>query len=204
MTITHAPLPRPVRRRRIAFTTLVWGVALLALLFLVGSPIASLIASSFRSTDTGAFTFENYGIAYSNARDLQALGNSLLYAVEVTILSALFAVPIAWGVSRTDMPGKGFIQVRTLGAFITPPYLGAIAWILLAGPNAAKLFMEFLAGPEYSRILAEGFEQPLRTDVPPPPGAKSLAEIKTFSPSVEQIEKQLPANKQKWRDTFSG
>jgi iron(III) transport system substrate-binding protein len=69
-------------------------------------------------------------------------------------------------------------------------------------PNAAKLFMEFLAGPEYSKILADGFEQPLRTDVPPPSGAKSLAEITTFSPTVEQIEKQLPANKQKWRDTF--
>lgn len=71
-------------------------------------------------------------------------------------------------------------------------------------PNAAKLFMEFLAGPEYSRILAAGFEQPLRPDVPPPSGAKSLAEIKTFSPSVEQIEKQLPVDKQKWRDTFTG
>ena len=71
-------------------------------------------------------------------------------------------------------------------------------------PNAGKLFMEFLAGPEYSRILADGFEQPLRTDVPPPKGAKSLAEIKTFSPSVADIEKQLPLNKQKWRDTFNG
>jgi iron(III) transport system substrate-binding protein len=71
-------------------------------------------------------------------------------------------------------------------------------------PNAAKLFMEFLAGPEYSRILADGFEQPLRPEIPPPTGAKPLADIVTFSPTVEQIEKQLPANKQKWRATFSG
>jgi iron(III) transport system substrate-binding protein len=70
-------------------------------------------------------------------------------------------------------------------------------------PNAAKLFMEFLASKDYSAILADGFEQPLRTDVPPPAGAKSLAEITTFSPTLEQIEKQLPANKQKWRDTFT-
>ena len=64
--------------------------------------------------------------------------------------------------------------------------------------------MEFLAGPEYSHILADGFEQPLRADVPPPKGAKSLSEIKTFSPTVAEIEKQLPLNKQKWRDTFNG
>jgi len=70
-------------------------------------------------------------------------------------------------------------------------------------PNAAKLFIEFLATTEYSTILAHAFEQPLRPDVPPPMGAKSLAEITTFSPTVEQIEKQLPANKQRWRDTFT-
>jgi iron(III) transport system substrate-binding protein len=71
-------------------------------------------------------------------------------------------------------------------------------------PNAAKLFMEFLCGPEYSAILAEAFEQPLRPDVPPPNGAKSLAEIKFITPELARIEKQLPANKEKWRDTFGG
>ena len=74
---------------------------------------ASLIASSLRSTDTGAFTLENYVIAYGDWHDIQALGNSLLYALEATVLSALFAVPIAWGVSRTDMPGKRVVQVLT-------------------------------------------------------------------------------------------
>jgi len=55
------------------------------------------------------------------------------------VLSAVLAVPIAWGVSRTDMPGKAAIRALILGAFITPPYLGAIGWILLAGPNAGWL-----------------------------------------------------------------
>ena len=128
-------------RRRIAWPRLgvggaVWAAALLLLLFLVASPVASLLSSSLRSTDTGALTLENYLGAYGNWRNIQALGNSLQYALETTILAAVFAVPVAWGVSRTDMPGKGLIRVLVLGAFITPPYLGAIAWILLAGPNA--------------------------------------------------------------------
>ena len=69
-------------------------------------------------------------------------------------------------------------------------------------PNAAKLFMEFLAGPEYSKILAKNFEQPLRDDVPPPPGAKSLSDMKVLSPKLADIEKELPKIKEKWRDTF--
>jgi iron(III) transport system substrate-binding protein len=69
-------------------------------------------------------------------------------------------------------------------------------------PNAAKLFVDFLAGPEYSQILAENFEQPLRSDVPPPKGAKSLSEINLFTKGIEEIEQKLPPNKEKWRDTF--
>ena len=70
-------------------------------------------------------------------------------------------------------------------------------------PNAAKLFMEFLAGPEYSTILSENFEQPLRPEIAPPAGAKSLADIKLIAPTLAEIEKALPANKEKWKDTFS-
>jgi iron(III) transport system substrate-binding protein len=69
-------------------------------------------------------------------------------------------------------------------------------------PNAAKLFMEFLAGQEYSQILAKNSEQPLRDDVPPPPGAKSLSDMKVLSPKVAEIEKDLPKIKEKWRDLF--
>jgi iron(III) transport system permease protein len=139
--LASTALPQQAAPRRLWISTsgLVWACCLAALLFLVASPVGSLVLSSLRDTDTGAFTLQNYIIAYGHVRELEALGNSLLYAVEVTIVSALLAVPIAWGVSRTDMPGKGLVRVMILGAFITPPYLGAIAWILLAGPNAGWL-----------------------------------------------------------------
>ena len=69
-------------------------------------------------------------------------------------------------------------------------------------PNAAKLLMDFLASPDYSKILVENFEQPLRADVAPASGAKSLADMNPFAPTAEQIDKELPPNKAKWRDTF--
>jgi hypothetical protein len=54
-------------------------------------------------------------------------------------------VPLAWAISRTDMPAKGFIRLMVFGAFIIPPYLGAIGWILLAGPNAGWLNKAWMA-----------------------------------------------------------
>lgn len=69
-------------------------------------------------------------------------------------------------------------------------------------PNAAKLFVNFLLSPEVMKISTAGFQQSLRADVPPPPGGKSLTDVKVMTPSPEDIAKNLPGNKEKWRDTF--
>ena len=133
------------RLRRFEPATLLWLLAAAGLLFLVATPLLRLLISSLQTTDSGTFTLHNYVSAYGHLRNLEALGNSLLYALAVTVLSAAMAVPIAWGVSRTDMPAKSVVRALILGAFITPPYLGAIGWILLAGPNAGWLNAAFMA-----------------------------------------------------------
>ncbi len=109
------------------------------LVFLVVNPLAGLVAISLQDPDTGAFTLGNYLAAYGRERYVQALLNSLALGAVVTLLCLVFALPVAWGVARTDMPGKGLVRLLILGAFVTPPYLGAIGWILLAGPNAGWL-----------------------------------------------------------------
>ncbi len=70
-------------------------------------------------------------------------------------------------------------------------------------PNAAKLFLDFTCGPEYSTILADEFEEPLRLDVKPAAGSKSLTEIAVLTPTLADIERVLPGNKTKWKETFS-
>jgi len=114
-------------------------VVVVALLFLIVGPAIKLVISSLQDGESGRWTLTNYVTAYSNELRLRALGTSLLYASGVTVVAMVFAVPIAWGVARTDMPAKGLVRALILGAFITPSYLGAIGWILLAGPNAGWL-----------------------------------------------------------------
>ena len=45
-------------------------------------------------------------------------------------------LPMAWAVSRTDVPGKPFIHATAMIAYLTPPYLTAIAFVNLFSPNA--------------------------------------------------------------------
>ncbi|MBO0765593.1 MAG: iron ABC transporter permease [Hyphomicrobiaceae bacterium] len=123
-------------RSRLRPASLVWLALAAVLLVLVLAPISQLVIVSFTHPDTGAFTFQNYVEAYGRPRHVAALVNSLKMGAGTVALALLFAVPIAWACARTDMPCRAFARLAMLGAFITPPYLGAVGWILLAGPNA--------------------------------------------------------------------
>ena len=138
----------PIAARRQGRTTwlqsfepamLLWLLLIAILAFLVLSPMLRLVFASFEDRITGDFTLLNYAEAYGRPRYVQALLNSLALGASVAVIATLFAVPIAWAISRTDMPAKGFIRMVVLGAFIMPPYLGAVAWMLLAGPNSGWL-----------------------------------------------------------------
>jgi iron(III) transport system permease protein len=148
MTTLAQPAARGAFARRLAFlepSMALWLVLIAVLVFLIASPMVRLVIASFQEPDTGRFTFANYVEAYGSLRHLRAVLNSLELGLGVALLAGLFGVPIAWAISRTDMPAKGFVRLMVFGAFITPPYLGAIGWILLAGPNAGwlnKLWME--------------------------------------------------------------
>ena len=141
-TTIAQPAGRGAFGRRIAFlepSMALWLVLVAVLVFLIASPMVRLVISSLQEPETGRFTLANYAEAYGSVRHLQAILNSLELGLGVALLAGLFGVPIAWAISRTDMPAKGFVRLMVFGAFITPPYLGAIGWILLAGPNAGWL-----------------------------------------------------------------
>jgi iron(III) transport system substrate-binding protein len=89
------------------------------------------------------------------------------------------------------------IQFPTDGAVIVPGPVG-----ILQGskrPNAARLFTNFMFSKEYSQALVKTFNYPLRADVAPPTGVPKLDQIKVIRNTVDQLTKELPAAKEKWR-----
>ena len=55
-------------------------------------------------------------------------------------------------------------------------------------PNAARLLMEFLLGPECAKVIVDDFGDSIRADVPSQ-GGKSLDQIKTIAPTAEESKK---------------
>jgi iron(III) transport system permease protein len=143
---------RSVRRPDAA--VIVFVIAAVILVFIVVAPLLRLIMVSFETARTGAPTIANYLVAYGTSRHITALVNTLAMGLGVVVLSTIFAAPLAWACSRTDMPGRNFIRLSVVGAFVTPPYLGAIAWILLAGPKGGWLNRMWFAltGSEQSLV----------------------------------------------------
>jgi iron(III) transport system permease protein len=112
-----------------------FGLLITLLVFLVANPILRLVWDSLHAAD-GGFTLRNFSSAFGRSRNVQALINSLFLGAAVTAFALALGVPLALAVSRTNMPGRGLTHLSVLAAFVMPNFLGAIAWILLAGPNA--------------------------------------------------------------------
>jgi len=115
----------------------VLGIGAAALLVLVVLPLGFLAWSSV--TDEGRLTLDNFRTALSQRLYVQALWNSLILGTWTAVLSVAIGLPMAWAVGRTDVPARKFIHLTAVVAYITPPYLTAIAFVYLFSPNAGLL-----------------------------------------------------------------
>jgi iron(III) transport system permease protein len=117
----------------------VWAAAALALVFLMALPLGWLVYMSVTAERGGGFTLAHYGKVFADPALQKALWNTVVLAFWVGLASVAVGAPLAWLTARTDVPGHGWIRSLVLASFVTPPFLGAFAWVMLAGPNAGYL-----------------------------------------------------------------
>jgi iron(III) transport system permease protein len=125
-------------------------VLLLAVLgVLVVLPLGWLLVYAF-SDQNGSFTLGNLAALATEATLRKPLAVALAMAFGVGVLSCVLAIPLAWLVSRTDLPGRGAVRALVTASFVTPPFLGAIAWEMLAAPNSGliNVFYRWVAGAQ--------------------------------------------------------
>ncbi|HEY0208895.1 iron ABC transporter permease [Acerihabitans sp.] len=117
---------------------LILTAALLVLGALIIYPMAKLVLLGVAG-DSGMATLQPLIKAFSDTGMTKAAVNSALLAVSVTGGALALGLPMAWLVSRTDMPGKTLIRVSAAVAFVVPSFITVIAWIFLAAPNSGYL-----------------------------------------------------------------
>ena len=160
--MTVAAVEQPVvRRRRLDLS----GPILLAfaaiLVVLIVLPLGWLIYYSLVDR-TGAFTLGNFARLATDPTFVDPLITTVIIATTVAVACCLVAAPMGWLVARTDIPLRRTIRALVTASFVTPPFLGAIAWELLAAPNSGLLNQLYrtLTGAEADEHLLNIYSLP--------------------------------------------
>jgi iron(III) transport system permease protein len=136
-------------RVRVDAGTVLMAAASALLALLVVLPFGWLAYYAF-TTPEGEVTIANFTALVTDPSLAAPIRTTLILAVCVSLASVVVAMPLAWLVARTDIPARRTIRILMTASFVTPPFLGAIAWEILAAPNSGILnrLWRDLAGAE--------------------------------------------------------
>jgi iron(III) transport system permease protein len=125
-------------------------VSVIGLAWLVLYPLAILFLGSLR-TDlpmrSGTFTLANFTTLFADSANRTAIINTVVSSGLATVVAVMMGVGLAWITSRTDTPFRRFFDNAFVIPYYLSPFIGAIAWTLLANPRIGflnNLFTEVL------------------------------------------------------------
>lgn len=113
-------------------------VTLLSLIFFgmfLLIPVGRMVVYAFQSKETMGITLENFIKFFSRAYYRKALFNSLKVVACATVLVILIGVPLAYVTTSFKIRGRRMIDILVIISMLSPPFIGAYAWILMLGRN---------------------------------------------------------------------
>ncbi|PZU39684.1 MAG: iron ABC transporter permease [Microbacterium sp.] len=89
---------------------------------------------------------------------IEAGVNSLVSATASALAAVTIGTVFAILLERTDLPGRGALRLLALSPLLVPPFVGAIAWLGIAGPTSpVNLWWRgMFGGPLWSIYGADG------------------------------------------------
>src|SRR6476620_2482565 len=147
--MTIAITATEARKSRIDWTKPVLWLFAAVMIVLIVMPMSWLAVYAFTDKARNP-TLQNFVKLFTDPDFLDPLLTTAIIATTSAAICCLVAAPIGWLVSRTDMPGRQTIRALVTASFVTPPFLGAVAWELLAAPNSGLLnqLYRFATGAE--------------------------------------------------------
>ena len=117
----------------------VWSLVMLGAIGLLGLllvwPIGQVLVLGFLDAQTQTFTLGNYQKILTHPYYLGALKNSLIVGVGGMLGACLLGVPLAYCTARFVVRGRSVIATLAVLALVSPPFIGAYSWVMVAGNN---------------------------------------------------------------------
>ena len=126
-----------------SFSRIQWGTGGLALLiglflfvFLI-VPVVKVVYVAFQDPNTGALTLINFVDFFNTSLFRESFLNSIYVAGGAVLLASLISIPLAYFTTRFNFGGAVLIQTLGIVPLIMPPFVGAVAMLLLFGENGS-------------------------------------------------------------------
>jgi iron(III) transport system permease protein len=122
-------------RRAIDLSVPLFAGFAIFLCVLVILPLFWLVLFAFTDA-AGAPSLANFATMLGDPDLVDPLIVTMELASAVGVLCCVIAAPMGWIVARTDMKARRVVRALVTASFVTPPFLGAVAWEILAAPNS--------------------------------------------------------------------
>ena len=96
-------------------------------------PFYTIITKSIFSDKVEGVTLYNFIRFFTKEYYYQPLIRSIVVCTTTVLTSLLIGVPIAYVLTRYNVPGKTLVHILIIMSLMSPPFIGAYSWIILAG-----------------------------------------------------------------------
>ncbi len=156
-------------------------VTVLWLSFLDGSPGEELLS----------YTLSHYSYIFLDPFTYQVLLNTVLFVAVSLVVAFSLALPLAWLVERTDLPGKTIIFTLMSIALLIPGFAVALGWLFLLHPrigliNQAAMSLFGLAQAPFNISTVYGMGIVEGLSLTPLTFIMTSAVLRSMDPSLEE------------------
>ena len=118
---------------------------IVAMCLFIVYPFYTILTKSVFSNKVEGITLYNFIRFFSKPYYYQTLIRSMVVCFATVFTTTLIGVPIAYLMTRYNIPGKKLLHIFIIMSLMSPPFIGAYSWIVLLGRNGllAKLFASF-------------------------------------------------------------
>ena len=117
----------------------VWAAIMIGLFLFVFLivPVVKVVYVAFQDPNTGALTLVNFVDFFNTSLFRESFLNSIYVAGGAVLLASLISIPLAYFTTRFNFGGAVLIQTLGIVPLIMPPFVGAVAMLLLFGENGS-------------------------------------------------------------------
>ena len=134
------------------WTFLALLVLALFLIFVV-YPLVLILYKSVINPSDGSFTLENFTRFFTRKYYTNTLINSFKVTIVATLISATLGLLMAYITRQYQIAGSKWLNICIVVSYLSPPFIGAYAWIQLLGRNGViTRFINGLFGVTFEGI----------------------------------------------------